>query len=589
MSNIAQGGDMDAAFNKREAYKNKTQLGNPADTSKFINKDANSSHLQNLNDSSLINKGGTELRNSQAGKLLQNTEEKKIDAIQKYKINEKNTWLKDSLAIEENPMPKTGGRDLKSTETSIAEQLRKTCTEGVDFNVDVGLELVVEAEEEEYLGPIEQKIIYLPFYTLPSYWWILGYRENDECSGPTHTISTIYNDGIAAFIATIFGNDTSYLITVPNQDIVVSSLPCFTKNVDFTNCPNYWGIYVSAYANIKFHYNSQPKLKRFIEKGEYWQVATEGMEQLVQNNECYETARICQKSGTNTFFGKYPVTRPCWYEKISYRCQSEPKDGCNHLINQGCRLHSSNCEYQVGSICLKWKRDYNCAGSNKKQVQYSHADSPIYCLGGDCHSPTFEDNKDFTNVSYLAALNEAKNDCTKEPSGLCKNPITVFGGQVEACKKIITGFINCCASMKGWGRDVNLCRCSGEERGLALKRERGLCHSVGTYCSKRAPIFRTCLEKKTNFCCFSSKLSRIFQEQGRKQLGINWGTAENPNCRALTLDELTRLDFSKFDMEELFEALLTKGKNNQNKQVTTPKAKEIPAIQKEPRLNNKGL
>ena len=72
--------------------------------------------------------------------------------------------------------------------------------------------------------------------------------------------------------------------------------------------------------------------------------------------------------------------------------------------------------------------------------------------------------------------------------------------------------------MKGWGKSVNLCRCSGGEKALALKREKKLCHMVGTYCDKRDPILKNCLVKKTNFCCFDSKLSRIFQEQARKQL-----------------------------------------------------------------------
>jgi conjugal transfer mating pair stabilization protein TraN len=136
--------------------------------------------------------------------------------------------------------------------------------------------------------------------------------------------------------------------------------------------------------------------------------------------------------------------------------------------------------------------------------------------------------------------------------------------------------------MKGWGKNANLCRCSGGEKGLALKREKGLCHLVGTYCSRKDSVFGQCLEKKTNFCCFGSKLARIFQEQGRKQLGIDWGSANSPNCRPLTLDELKSLDFSKFDMEELFDALLSKGKGNMSKSFPHLLAEgEVPAIQRE--------
>jgi len=59
----------------------------------------------------------------------------------------------------------------------------------------------------------------------------------------------------------------------------------------------------------------------------------------------------------------------------------------------------------------------------------------------------------------------------------------------------------------------------------------------------------------TNFCRLSSKLDKIIQEQGKSQLGISQGSASSPDCRPLTLDELKRLDFSKFDMSELFEDL----------------------------------
>jgi len=329
-----------------------------------------------------------------------------------------------------------------------------------------------------------------------------------------------------------------------------------------------------------YTYRSQDKLKRLVEKAEYWQVTTEDAERLAESNECYETGRVCLKSGVKTFFDKYDVIRPCWYEKISYRCTSEPKDGCAHLIKQNCNLQDSECEYKIGSICLRWKRHYICGGL-KKERRFSLADSPIYCLGGDCHTPTTEDNQDFANVAYLAALNEANKDCVKQANGLCKDPITVFPGQADGCKKIVLSFVDCCSSMKGWGQNVNLCKCSGGEKGLALKRDKGLCHDVGIYCHQKDPILGTCLVKKRNFCCFSSKLARIFHEQGRKQLNIGWGSAKSPDCRPLTLDELKRLDFSKFDMEELFDALLSKGKKNANKSFPNLALGEIPDIQKE--------
>lgn len=571
---MAQADTMSEGFAQREKYKNTTKLGDPSEANKFIDRNAETSKLQQLKDSSLVDQGQNALRSTESGRVLQDSDEAKIEAINRYKINSENAMLKNSLQIEENPMSKTGGSGLSATETVTTIEIKKSCVEGVDFNVDVGLELILEVEEEDYLGELktEPRIVDIGGDTVYHGAMHLGY--------PIHWKKKrngwhIKQDGYGWRIYL-----SSYLeIPLENIDETIT-FPGGHRGIGDTHFAGGDHIIVFDSYRFGYTYRSQEKLKRLVEKDEYWQVSTDGAEKLAESNECYETNRVCIKSGVRTFLGKYDITRPCWYEKISYRCQSEPKDGCAHLIKQNCNLQESECEYKIGSICLRWKRNYICGGV-KKERHYSLADSPIYCLGGDCHTPTSEDNQDFVNVAYLAALNEANKDCVKAANGLCKDPITVFPGQTDGCKKIVLGFVDCCSSMKGWGQNVNLCKCSGGEKGLALKRDKGLCHDVGIYCHQKDPILGTCLVKKRNFCCFSSKLARIFHEQGRQQLGIGWGSAKTPDCRPLTLDELKRLDFSKFDMEELFDALLSKGKKNANKSFPNLLPGEIPDIQKE--------
>ena len=60
-------------------------------------------------------------------------------------------------------------------------------------------------------------------------------------------------------------------------------------------------------------------------------------------------------------------------------------------------------------------------------------------------------------------------------------------------------------------------------------------------------------EKGQIYCVFPSKLSRVFQEVARRQLNIDWGTADKPDCRGLTQEEIKKLDFSKLDLSEAFE------------------------------------
>lgn len=68
--------------------------------------------------------------------------------------------------------------------------------------------------------------------------------------------------------------------------------------------------------------------------------------------------------------------------------------------------------------------------------------------------------------------------------------------------------------------------------------------------------WRTCFRKKTVFCCFGSKFAKLLQEQGRKQLGLDFGTAQSPNCRGFTEEELQKIDFSKLDLSEITSDIL---------------------------------
>jgi len=584
-SNAVFASSVGKAFNQREKFKNATTLGNPDESKTIIKKDGDVSNIGSLNDASLTGEGNNALRSSELGEFLQHTELKKMDAINQHKINPDNSLLKKSLKIEQNPMAKSGGGSLSASETSTTSFINKSCVEGVDFNVDVGLELVLEGHEEEEIIRKPETTIEIPYEAVGDNWWHKTYYDYEDdylwIGGIPHY--TLINNPdihqqIKKTISARIGKESSSIF-LPSQNIVADSeAPINVFYPRHTKSDLGWVGILPGF--VRFHYSVEEISKKFVQTKEYWQVATAPAEKLVEENECYETSRICTRKGIKKFFGIYNITRPCWSEKISYQCTSKPKDGCAHLTKENCRLVDSECEHKIGSICLRWKRNFTCP-ITKKEINYSLADSSIYCLGGNCHTPTIEENQDFSNVAYLAAINEAQKDCDKESSGICKNPITVFAGEANGCDKAIVGFINCCSANKGWGKDMKLSSCSPEEKGLALKRGKGLCHMVGTYCETRESITKTCLVKRTNFCCFNSKLARIFHEQGRSQLNIDWGSSEFPNCRPLTLEELTKLDYSKFDMEELFGAMLAKGKSNMFKTFPSIAPKKLPKLQQE--------
>ncbi|MBF0372151.1 MAG: conjugal transfer mating pair stabilization protein TraN [Alphaproteobacteria bacterium] len=90
--------------------------------------------------------------------------------------------------------------------------------------------------------------------------------------------------------------------------------------------------------------------------------------------------------------------------------------------------------------------------------------------------------------------------------------------------------------------------CEQKEFELQIAKQLRSCHFVGTYCASQA--VGACVEQRESHCCFSSPLSRILQEQVRPQLSLSWGSPKNPDCRGLTPDEMSRVDWNQVDLGE---------------------------------------
>jgi hypothetical protein len=148
-------------------------------------------------------------------------------------------------------------------------------------------------------------------------------------------------------------------------------------------------------------------------------------------------------------------------------------------------------------------------------------------------------------MSQMAVLQEAQNDLRHYKS--------IFQGTNRWCTRNCLSFRDCCGSGKGWGVTIGLSNCDKQELELRTLRDKNRCVMVGTYCAEEEPIFKTCLRKKTTFCCFGTKLARLIQQSGRGQIGRSWGSPENPDCNGLSPEELSRMDFSTIDFTELLE------------------------------------
>ena len=240
------------------------------------------------------------------------------------------------------------------------------------------------------------------------------------------------------------------------------------------------------------------------------------------------------------------IKRDSWQKHYTYKCFKKVDGDCHKLSARGCVQIASTCSQKIGNVCVAYKQTYRCPNAKKKQIRYKAVgEKTPFCFTGNCVDTDYEANGELSNaMSHLAILKEAQDDIRAN--------LGIFKGQGRRCRKAWKGARDCCGSGNRWAVTWKMAPgCDSQEKELGDWRAKRRCVEVGTYCSQKLPIIG-CIEKKTTFCCFGTKLSKLIQEQGRKQLGMSWGSPESPECRGLSPEELSRLDFSKMDLSELF-------------------------------------
>lgn len=264
---------------------------------------------------------------------------------------------------------------------------------------------------------------------------------------------------------------------------------------------------------------------------------------------CTSTNEICSVPDETRVIGGIPVRQACW-EKTRTSVCSQATGGNNDCgaieATPGCR--------QTGEICLDdppdpdesckvTERSYSCPvpGSVTEPQQYL-CSGDIYCLNGECETVEREASDEFKDALVgLHALGQANAEFSE-------NDLSLFKGSRETCAKKIFGISNCCT---GKGAPIlTPWLCSAAEQQLDKKDDAGLCHKVGTYCSSK--VLGVCVTKRDAYCCFSSKLTRILQEQGRVQLRKPWGRPKSESCEGFTVYEFQQFDLSVMNFSEIY-------------------------------------
>ena len=288
---------------------------------------------------------------------------------------------------------------------------------------------------------------------------------------------------------------------------------------------------------------------------------------------------VCTEGPETRIIDGVPVTQSCWAWKRNFTCNvMSAGNDCGDLeSNRSCTFLREDCldDPQSGP-CKVAEKVYRCptpsstVGGDK---QYICGDD-VYCINGDCEPIVREASTEFRDALVgLHALDQAGKEFNEAD-------FKVFTGTRETCHKPVFGLINCCAgkvsglvplgagaaALAGGPAAIAafatpflvLFACSQDEMKLDIKDRMGLCHNLGSYCS--SSFLGICSTKRTAYCCFESKLSRVLQEQGRPQLGKPWGSAKKEQCQGFTVDEFARLDLSVMDFTDVYSDFLDAAK-----------------------------
>ena len=315
------------------------------------------------------------------------------------------------------------------------------------------------------------------------------------------------------------------------------------------------------------------------------QVASEAIDETMcsqtqGNDDCDLIEEVCVDADPETRdVDGLDVTRSCWEWQRTYQCQGRrANNDCSDLeARSECTYDHQEClsEDDDGS-CNVYDNVYKCTSedtsSGSSQAYVCAGD--LYCIDGECTQVEREASTEFKDAMVaVQTLGTVRDEFDADT-------LTLFNGEVAKCHKPVFGLVNCCAGkssglITGAAGGAALASgpaaiaalatpfltqflCSSDEKTLDVKDRMGLCHYVGTYCSDK--VLGVCTSKKKSYCCFESKLSRILQEQGREQLGMDWGTKKEPDCEGFLVEEFQQLDLSKMDFTEVYDEFVDAAK-----------------------------
>ena len=283
------------------------------------------------------------------------------------------------------------------------------------------------------------------------------------------------------------------------------------------------------------------------ETNEHWEYDEQTPQGIINGPYCTFIEKTCLDSTPSKTINGKEVQRQCWKERLTFFCQLPNAEECPFIKDSNCELINKKCLNEGPYGCTLWELTFRCYS---KFFTKKVGEGEPYGMDDE---PEYEPNDSFSEVAAKLAVFEAIKEDLEESEAVDASKVQVFKGQSMECGKNVVDDLlyDCCFSYSGLAKELGLKTCSAEEITLAEMREQGLCHYVGSYDEKFAGLWKS--RDQHVFCCFGTKLARVLQENARDQLYLGWNDPKHVDCRGLTLDEISRLNFSEMDFSELYE------------------------------------
>jgi len=344
-----------------------------------------------------------------------------------------------------------------------------------------------------------------------------------------------------ANIAVIVPNCEHLVVTVSryNQAMLVIKQPTCTDpsvTVQFSG----WGGYSTPLLVNVTEYVSEDQWKT----SECELIKTEHAKSLCimdSSQSCLEPNQVKVISGIS-------IKRSCWGRGYNYQCAAVFDSACTPLINQGCSQTASTCIESKSNRCERYFQTFSCM-QQFCMPEKTVCPGKIPCADGQCDISKSEASDDMAEgLSRLGALAGVAGDVSANQ--VKSGTPAIFTGSAKECKKYPLGFRDCCTD-SGWGDWVK--HCPQDLQVLQRAKQENRIVYLGSYKNHKLGA------RHYTYCIFPTKLSSIVQIQGRGgQLGIPYGTAEYPNCRGLTPEELERINFAALDLSPIQQELIAR-------------------------------